>query len=187
MSAWLILLFALAVADPEPIKAPAAIPREKGSNVVTDKSGNVRWTAEWTMEPFRDQGQNAVRFTETGSGRYAPFRQDVRWSAEAIWTARDVFSPIRVEKKFTDASGHTIQTERKTIDQAKSVALFERTPAVGKPVSKSLQVTRATLVGEVDFARCWRASVLRSWHAVFPDADPRALRCRLLANDDNRG
>ena len=148
MSAWLILLFALAVADPEPIKVPAAIPREKGSNVVTDKSGNVRWTAEWTMEPFREQGQNAVRFTETGMGRYAPFRQDVRWSAEAIWSAQDVFSPIRVEKKFTDASGHTIQTERKTIDQAKSVALFERTSAVGKPLTRSLQITRATLVGE---------------------------------------
>src|SRR5690348_16433801 len=119
MSAWLILFCALAAADPEPIKAPPTIPREKGSTVVTDKSGNVRWTAEWTMEPFREQGRNAVRFTETGSGRYAPFSQDVRWSLDAIWSAEAVFSPVRVQKPFTDASGHTIQTERKTIDSAK--------------------------------------------------------------------
>src|SRR5215831_13583895 len=148
MVPYLIFLLAFAVAEPEAVKAPPTIPREKGSIVASDKSGKVRWTADWTMEPFREQGQNAVRFTEAGSGRYSPFRQDVRWSLEAIWSAENVFSPVRVEKTFTDTSGRTIQTERKIIDKATSTARFERKSTGGQLETKSLPVTRATLVGE---------------------------------------
>jgi hypothetical protein len=148
MTVHLSLLLALLLATPDSVNAPPTIPREKGSIVVTDKNGNVRWTADWTMEPAREQGQRAVRFTETGRGQYTPFREDVRWSLEAIWTAENSFSPVRVEKTFTDANGRTLMTEKKTVDRATSRATFERTRMSERPETKVVPVTPATLVGE---------------------------------------
>src|SRR6476659_6189217 len=55
----------------------------------------------------------------------------------------------------------------------------------GKTPRTAAEAGGAPLVDEVDFARCRRTSVLRSWHVVFPHANRYAFRCR-LANDGNR-
>ena len=148
MGVYLTLLLGLLVAGADAVKAPPMISREKGSVTSTDKDGVVRWTADWTMEPWKERGERAVRFTERGRGRYTPFQQDVQWSLEAVWTAENTFSPVRVEKTFTDASGHTLATEKKTFDKAMSSARFETTQKDGASQTKSIPVTPGTLVIE---------------------------------------
>src|SRR5204863_7695569 len=59
-----LLIASLLTSDAVP--APPAIPHEKGSVVVSGGGSAERWTAEWTMEPFSEQGRPAVRFTENG-------------------------------------------------------------------------------------------------------------------------
>jgi hypothetical protein len=163
MTVYLSLLLVFLLATPDAVNAPRTIPHEKGSIVVTDKEGNVRSTADWTMEPAREQGQRAVRFTETGRGRYTPFREDVRWSLEAIWTAENSFSPVRVAKTFTDANGRTLMTEKKTVDRTTSTARFERTRMGEGPETKSMSITPATLVGE-GIAGVLRFLPFDHWH-----------------------
>src|ERR1700745_3990353 len=70
---WIVLLVAFDV-----IKAPVALPTDKGAVVVSDKSGQRRWAANWTMEPADRQGRKAVRFTERGQGHMDPFAGEVR-------------------------------------------------------------------------------------------------------------
>jgi hypothetical protein len=173
MTVHLNLLFAILLSSPDPIVAPPTIPREQGSIVVSDKDGNVRWTADWTMEPAREQGQRAVRFTETGRGRYTPFRENVQWSLQAIWTAENIFTPLRVEKTFTDASGRALLTEKKTIDKSAMKARFERVRTGERPETKSLPITPATLVSE------GIAGVLR----FLPFDHWRPFKAQLLTNE----
>jgi len=113
----LFMAWILTAADT--VGAPSAVPREKGSIVVSSGTpAKIRWTAEWTMEPSREQGRPAVRFTETGRGRYTPYLQPIQWSLEAIWTADGSFHPLRFQKIITDDGGRTIATERKVFDPA---------------------------------------------------------------------
>lgn len=100
------------------------------------------------MEPANEQGRTVVRFTETGRGRYAPYTEEIRWSLEAVWSAQGAFSPLRFEKKITDASGRLLATERKNFNVAGSVVRFERTRVGGRPETKSLAAPRDTLAIE---------------------------------------
>jgi hypothetical protein len=122
----ILLGLVVAGAASDTVPAPSAIPRERGSIVVVAVDGRAqRWTAEWTMEPSREQGRPAVRFTETGRGRYSPYTQPVRWSLEAVWSADGSFYPLRFDKTITDEKGHTA-TERKVFDPRKGTVQFER-------------------------------------------------------------
>lgn len=145
----LVLLLPLgALGAPDVIKAPTTISREHGSIVVSDKNGKQRWTAEWTMEPSREQGRSAVRFTETGRGHYYPYPQEIHWSLAAVWNAQSRFSPLRFEKNISDSSGRLIATERKNFDPIKSIVQFDRTRTGGRSERKRLSVPYDTLTVE---------------------------------------
>ena len=111
---------------PSRIQAPAVIPNEKGSIVVSESGGKPRWTADWTMEPSSESGQPAVHFSEHGRGRYTPYTTDVQWSIDAVWLAKDGFYPLRVVKTFTDRSGKVLSIEKKTFDPKTSTVRIER-------------------------------------------------------------
>src|SRR5258708_1099450 len=79
MSSFLFIMIASGLAG-DAVPAPPTIPREKGTVAVSAGGGNAeRWTADWTMEPFREQGRPALRFTEIGHGQYSGYSQPVRW------------------------------------------------------------------------------------------------------------
>jgi hypothetical protein len=141
-----ILGFGLAILSTLP--APATILRDRGSVIVSDKGGTQRWTAEWTMEPWRETGLSAVRFTEMGHGHYSPYVQPVSWSLEAVWTADGSFRPFRFDKTITDAGGHTIARERKNFDVAKGTVRFERTRSGLPPETKEISIPPDTLTVE---------------------------------------
>ena len=65
------------------ISAPAQIPNERGTIVVSDQHGAQRWTANFTMAPATEAGLPVVRFTETGHGHYYPYTQLIQWKLEA--------------------------------------------------------------------------------------------------------
>jgi hypothetical protein len=144
----LTLFLPLAVEPVDVVKPPLTIPHERGSTRASDKDGHVRWTAQWTMEPHVEQGRRAVRFTENGKGRYTPFPEDVNWSLEAVWLADTSFSPLRVERSFTNSKGVSISSERKTVDSSNSVIRFERSKEGAAPEIKSLPFSVGTLVIE---------------------------------------
>ena len=121
-----LILVLLLLGAPETISTPKSIPRERGSIVVTDQRNVERWTAEWTMEPVREGGQQAVRFTETGHGLYSPYSQPIQWELEAVWTASNSFHPLRFKKTIKGMNGQTIATENKTFNVAAGTARFER-------------------------------------------------------------
>ena len=143
----LFMAWILTAADT--VEVPSAVPREKGSIVVSSGTpAKTRWTAEWTMEPSREQGRPAVRFTETGRGRYTPYLQPIRWSLEAVWTADGSFHPLRFQKIITDDGGGTIATERKVFDPAKGTVQFERETPGHAPEMKQFSAPPDTLAVE---------------------------------------
>src|SRR5262249_37041090 len=130
------------------IQAPPAVTSDHGAIVVSDTNKNVRWRAEWTMDPAELQGRKAVRFTERGQGRVSPYQQEVRWSLEATWFADGSFRPVDFEKKVTTLSGEPLVTEKKHFDAAKHRVLFERTFPGGRTETKSLSVPADTIAVE---------------------------------------
>src|ERR1051325_454735 len=130
------------------ISAPATIPNERGSIVVSDQHGSERWTADFTMEPSREGGLPAVRFTENGRGRYSPYSQPVQWMIESVWTASGEFQPLRFERTVKDLNGRTITTERKTFDTTRHNVKFERQSQASGPVNKEIHVPADTLAVE---------------------------------------
>src|SRR5207247_9043212 len=107
-SVWIVLLFGFDL-----IKAPVALPTDRGAVVVSDKSGQRRWSAKWTMEPADRQGRKAVRFTERGQGHMDPFAGEIRWSLESSWSAEDGLRPLDSEKIITTLAGTRLATARK--------------------------------------------------------------------------
>src|SRR5215471_2175508 len=131
----------------EKIDAPRTIPRESGSIVVAGSGKPERWTAEWTMEPARENGRAAVHFTEVGRGQYSGFTGQVSWKIDALWAADGALQPLRSEKTVRDTNGRVIDTERKTFDPAKGSVRFERQGG-GQPESRLFSVPADTLEPE---------------------------------------
>jgi hypothetical protein len=130
------LLIALVIAAAQ-LKAPPSIPSEHGTVVATTTKGTVRWSADWTMEPWTAAGKSAVRFTESGKGQYSPFTQEVRWSLEAVWLADGNFFPLQFEKTVRDVHGQTLAIEKKTFNRATGKVTFERRDEKGATETSS--------------------------------------------------
>lgn len=118
------LLLVLMLASTQ-LKAPAAIPTDHGTVVTSNTKGEMRWTANWTMEPWTVGGKKAVRFTESGKGQYSPFTQEVNWKLESVWLADGSFFPLQFEKTILDAKGQTLAVEKKNFDSAVGKVKFE--------------------------------------------------------------
>src|SRR5262249_45341114 len=142
------LLLICSLAFPELLKSPAAVPNEKGTVLVTDPSGRERWSADWTMEPWTEDGRPAVRFTETGSGLYSPFTKPVRWSLSAVWRAEGTFKPLHFEKTFTNTQNQPIAIETKEFDLAKRSVKFVRKNAGEPPETRTITVPSDTITVE---------------------------------------
>jgi hypothetical protein len=168
-----VFLFITALLASDTVQAPPSIPHEKGSIAVSGGGNSQRWTAEWTMEPFSEQGRPAVLFTETGHGVYSGYSQPVRWSLEAVWSADGSFYPLRFEKTVADNDGHTLATEHKTFDPAKASAQFERKREGRSPEIRQFTAPRGTLTVE------GIAGILR----FLPFEQWRPLTVRLLTNE----
>jgi hypothetical protein len=169
-------MFALAI-----IPAPPRIPREQGSIVVSDQHGVQRWTAEWTMEPTRESGKPAVRFTETGRGHFSPYTQPIQWKIEAIWIADAAFYPLRFEKTVSDLKGRVITTEHKSFDPGRHVVRFERKGDALPPVTKNLQAPQDTLTVE-GIAGILRFLPLDHWRPLtvhFLTGEPRIYEMKV--------
>lgn len=108
------------------LKAPAAIPTDHGTVVTSTVNGEMRWSADWTMEPWAVGGRKAVRFTENGKGHYSPFTQEVRWTLESIWLADGSFFPLQFERTVRDSQGQTLAIEKKVFDSSAGKVKFER-------------------------------------------------------------
>ena len=143
MTASLLILFLLDL-----VNAPRVIPSDRGAVVVSDKSGTVRWRAEWTMEPIEREGHRLVRFTEQGRGRVSAFQQEVRWSLEAAWRADNAFQPIDFEKTINTASGAMLSSEKKHFDLEKNTVRLEGQTRGGRTETKTLPVPGDTLAVE---------------------------------------
>ena len=130
------LLLALMIASSQ-LKAPAAIPTDHGSVVTSTTKGEMRWTANWTMEPWTVNGKKAVRFTEKGNGRYSPFAQEVHWMLESIWLADGSFYPLQFEKTVLDAKGQTLAVEKKNFDSVAGKVKFEHRNEKGETDSST--------------------------------------------------
>jgi Protein of unknown function (DUF3108) len=143
-----VLFGLVAVLVQDIVPAPAAIPREKGSTIVSSSTGKPEWTAEWTMEPSTEKGGPAVRFTEAGRGSISAYPMPVRWTLQAVWATDRSFYPLRFEKTITDNDGHTIATERKTFDPVTRTVLFDHMRAGRAVESKQLAAPADTLTVE---------------------------------------
>jgi hypothetical protein len=143
MAVWMFLFLFLDL-----IQAPPSIPSDRGAVLVSNKSGTVRWRAEWTMDPAEEDGRKLVRFTEQGRGRVSNFRQEVQWSLEAVWSADDGLRPLDSEKTTKAASGALLLSEKKHFDRGTGVVRFERQFPGGPSESKSLPVAPDTLAVE---------------------------------------
>jgi hypothetical protein len=141
------LLFAVVMAATQ-VKAPPVIPRDHGSVIASTTTGEMRWSADWTMEPWSVSGKNAVRFTENGRGRYSPFTQEVRWSMVSIWLADGRFSPLQSEKTILDSQGKTLAVEKKAFDSAAGKVKVERKNEKGATETSSFSATPDTLTVE---------------------------------------
>jgi hypothetical protein len=155
------------------IKAPGLIPNDHGAVSARTKDGAVRWTAEWTMEPWTVAGRRAVRFTESGRGLYSPFKERVQWSLESIWIADGSFFPLRFERTITDSKGTRLAVERKNFDQTKGTLRFERQGQTGAAEIKDLAAPSDSLAIE------GIAGILR----FFPFGENRSLKAHLLTNE----
>jgi hypothetical protein len=130
------------------IAAPATVPEDRGTIVVSAKGGGRRWSANWTMEPASQQGMKAVRFTEQGKGRISPFEEEVQWSLEALWSAESGFRPLSSEKNVSKPDGTLLMTEKKQFDPGKNQVRFERRFSDGRMETKTLSVPADTLAVE---------------------------------------
>lgn len=144
----LLTILLLFIAEPTLIKAPVAVPSDRGAVIVSAKNGGRRWTANWTMEPFERDGKKAVRFTERGQGHVSPFTGEVRWTLESVWSAEGSLQPLNSEKIITSTAGARLAVERKRFDQTRNSVRFERQYADGRSETKSLSVPADTLVVE---------------------------------------
>jgi hypothetical protein len=156
----------------ELLKAPDIVPKEKGSIIVTE-NGKNRWTADWTMEPWEVDGRPAVRFTETGEGRYSPFQQDVRWSLTAVWRAEGTFQPLHFEKTFRNTQGAVIETDTKDFTGSNSSIRFVRNTPNAAPAVRTMSIPSDTITVE------GMAGVLRS----LPFGGKKAFPLHLFTND----
>jgi hypothetical protein len=123
LPAALLLLLTLSAIQ---LKAPVAIPKDRGTVVTTTVKGEPRWRADWTMEPWTVAGRKAVRFTENGKGNYSTYRQEVRWTLESVWLADGDFYPLQFERTVRDMQDRTIAVEKKTFDRSLGEVKFER-------------------------------------------------------------
>jgi len=130
------------------LPVPPNITAEKGTTVVRDQGGSTRSILDWTMAPSTVDGHAAVRFTEEGRGRWAPFENDVRWFFEAIWTADGAFRPLRFERTVKDPNGRILATEKKTFDAHRNSVTFERQRTNGAVETKRISVPADTLTPE---------------------------------------
>jgi hypothetical protein len=155
------------------IQPPGVVPRDSGAVVVSLKTGERRWTANWTMEPVERDGKKAVRFTEQGQGRVSPFSGEVRWSLESVWSAEAGFQPLDSQKTVTTLAGGAVLTERKHFDPVKGTVRFERQQSGGKVEEKTVAAPRDTLIPE------GIAGILR--FLMFENA--ASFRAHLLSNE----
>ena len=118
------LLLVLVIASSQ-LKSPATIPMDHGTVVTSTTKGEMRWTANWTMEPWTVGGKKAVRFTENGKGLYSPFTQEVNWMLESVWLADGSFFPLQFEKTVRNAQGKTLAVDKKNFDSAAGKVKFE--------------------------------------------------------------
>lgn len=163
-----------ASASAEPLRVPTMDAKERGALVTFAKNGGVRWKAEWTLEQVTVNGQRLVRFTETGQGRYSPFKEEVRWTLEALWNAEDAFSPLSFEKTVSDMNGGLLVRERKAFDLARGRVQFQRQDSAAlTSTMKELEVPSDTLAVE------GIGTALRS----LPFDPPRPFRAHLLTNE----
>jgi hypothetical protein len=130
------------------LKAPPVPPTDRGSVVASTTKGTVRWNADWTMEPWQVGGKTAVRFTETGKGRYWPFEQEVQWSLESIWLADGNFFPYHFEKTIRDGQGKVVAVETKNFDRSAGKATFERRNEKGGKETSAFSVSADALAIE---------------------------------------
>jgi len=154
------------------IQAPPVIPKDHGTVAASTTNGKLRWTANWTMEPWTANGKKAVRFTETGSGHYSPFSQEVQWNLEAVWLAEGNYFPLQFQKTIRDKQGRTLAVERKTFDPASGKVNFERKDDKGTE-SSSFAASGNTLTTE------GIAGILES----FPFENSEAVQAHFLSNE----
>jgi hypothetical protein len=166
-SFWFFLLLAAQ------IHAPHVIPKEHGAVTASTADGKPRWTANWTMEPWTSGGHRAVRFTETGSGHYSPFTQEVQWNLESIWLAEGNYFPLQFQKTIQDKQGRTLAVETKTFDPASGKVTFERKNDKGSANTSSFAAGANTLTIE------GIAGILES----FPFEKSEALQAHFLSNE----
>src|ERR1051326_7397543 len=138
-----VFVAALSV-SPELLKSPSDIHSDRGSIVATETNGRPRWTANWTMDPTVAGQRRAVKFTETGRGRYSPFSSEVQWVVDSLWKADGYYKPLRVVRTFRDTAGKVLLNETKVFDEAASVVRVERF-ANGAPESKNVSVPPDTI------------------------------------------
>ncbi|MFQ5928891.1 MAG: DUF3108 domain-containing protein [Acidobacteriota bacterium] len=152
---------------------PALKSAEAGALITYDEDGNERWRAKWNLQQISLSGQPMVSFTETGEGRYSPFKHPVRWKLESLWRYENRFCPQSYEKKFTDLEGNLLVTERFSLDWDKNIAQFERIDHVGNHRTEEvLKVPLDTLTTD------GIATALRA----LPYDSPRPLTVHLLTN-----
>jgi len=155
------------------IQAPPVIPKKQGTVAASATNGKLRWTANWTMEPWMSSGKKAVRFTETGSGRYSPFTQDVQWTLESIWLADSRYFPLQFQKTIRDKQGRILAVEKKTFDADSGKVKFERQNEKGSLESSSFAAPANSLTIE------GIAGILES----FPFEKSETMTAHFLSNE----
>jgi len=155
------------------IQAPTVIPKDHGTVSASSTDGKPRWTASWTMEPWISGGKRAVRFTETGSGRYSPFSQDVQWNLESVWLADKNYYPLQFQKTIRDMQGRTLAIERKNFDPLTGKVRFERQNEKGSKESSTFSAAANVLTIE------GIAGILES----FPFEGSEGIQAHFLSNE----
>jgi hypothetical protein len=169
-----LLLWSPLLGPVQLLKPPPGAHSEKGTTVTSAKDEALRWKSEWTMQREVVEGQQVVRFTENGSGRYSPFDREVRWSIESIWTADDLFRPLRTERTVTDAGGRPLFKETKSFHFDKgSVDIQVEDRSKGSKSKRSLKIPPDTVT--VDGL----AGALRS----LPFESSHPIELHLLSNE----
>ena len=171
------LLLVLMIASSQ-LKAPAAIPTDHGTVVTSTTKGEMRWTANWTMEPWTVGGRKAVRFTENGKGRYSPFTQEVNWMLEAIWLADGSFFPLRFEKTVRNGQGQTLTVDKKNFDGVAGKVRFEHRNEKGETETSTFSAAPDILTIE------GIAGILQFFPFGKPDSSG-SLRGHMLSNEPN--
>jgi uncharacterized protein DUF3108 len=162
------------VGPAEFLEPPHGANSERGANVTSSEGQPSRWKSEWTMQHENMNGQDVVRFTEKGIGRYSPFNGQVRWNIESIWTAGQSFRPLRTERTVTDMAGRPLLKEVKSFNFDRgSVDIEVEDLSKGSTSKQSLNIPPDTLT--VDGI----AGALRS----LPFERSRPVDLHLLSNE----